>query len=56
MKHTLYAVVKIEVISELPIEDLIDELGSESYYTIDGTDNIEVIETEWLDTSTQNPL
>lgn len=56
MKETiLYITVKVKVKSDLPLQELIDELGSESFYNIDSTDHIEVLETEWLDTSTQEP-
>lgn len=54
-KHTLYVVIKVEVESELPIEEVIDELGSESFYTVDSTENVTVQNTEWIDLSTQFP-
>lgn len=56
MKHTLYAVVQIEVESDLPIEEIINEISSESYYTIDPTDNVEVLRTTWLETDTHRPF
>ena len=56
MKHTLYITIGIQVESELPIEEVINEFQSESYYNFDSTANVTVINTEYLDTSTQNPL
>jgi len=53
MKHTLYIKVKVEIETELDIEQAIDEFGSESLYNFDSTENITVLNTEWLDTNTQ---
>ena len=53
MKHTLYIKVKVEIETELDIEQALDELNSESLYNFDSTENITVLNTEWLDSSTQ---
>ena len=48
--------LKITVVVEVSSEEyedtetIIDELNAESFYTIDGTDNITVHQTEWRDT------
>lgn len=54
--QTLYITIAVRVKSKLPLEEAIDELGSECAYEIPSTDNVKVTSTEWLDTSTQNPL
>lgn len=54
-KTTLYIVVKVEIKSDLPLEAAIDELNSECAYEIPSTDNVRVVGTEWLDTTTQQP-
>lgn len=55
-EQTLYITIAVKVKSNLSLEDAIDELGSECAYEIPSTDNVEVVKTEWLDTTTQNPL
>ena len=53
MKHTIYIKVKVEIETDLPIEQALDEFGSESLYNFDSTENVAILNTEWLDISTQ---
>lgn len=52
---TVYAVIKVklEVNEDASIEDTIDEFSWESSYEFPSTKNIKVINTEWLDTTTE---
>lgn len=50
--HTLYVTIKVRVESELEIESVIDELSQDSYYDFGSTENVSVVETEWIDTNT----
>lgn len=54
-EETLYITIAVKVKSKLSLEETIDELGSECAYEIPSTDNVTVVSTEWLDTSTQQP-
>lgn len=54
-EETLYITIAVKVKSKLSLEEAIDELGSECAYEIPSTDNVTVVSTEWLDTSTQQP-
>ena len=47
--YNLTVTVNIKVKSNLPIEDIIDQFGSETDYNFSGTDEVEVIETEILE-------
>lgn len=53
--QTLYITIKVQVKSDLDKQEIIDELSSECYYDFPSTENVEVVNTEWLDTSTQAP-
>lgn len=53
---TLYITIKVKVKSDLPVDELIDELGSECSYDFPSTENVEVVSQEWLDTSTDKPI
>lgn len=48
MKHTLYVTVKIQVESDLEIDEIKDEFSSETYYNFEKTDNIQILDTELL--------
>ena len=47
--HYLTVTVNIKVKSNLSIEDIIDQFGSETDYNFSSTDEVEVIETEILE-------
>lgn len=47
--YNLAVTVNIKVKSNLPIEDVIDQFGSETDYNFCSTDEVEVIETEILE-------
>ena len=47
--HYLTVTVNIEVKSNLSIEDIRDQFGSETDYNFSSTDEVEVIETEILE-------
>ena len=47
--HYLTVTVNIEVESDLPIEDLIDQFGSDTDYEFKSTDDVKVISTEILE-------
>ena len=47
--HYLTVTVNIKVKSNLSIEDVIDQFGSETDYNFSSTDEVEVIETEILE-------
>lgn len=53
METTLYVKVKIKVESDLPIDEIINEFSYNSFYNFESTENVEVLETEFLETSTQ---
>ena len=53
---TLYITIKVKVKYDLPVDELIDELGSECSYDFPSTENVEVVSQEWLDTSTDKPI
>jgi len=44
--HTLTVTVQIKVESDLPIEQLIDNFGSETNYDFGSTEEVKVISTE----------
>lgn len=50
----LYVTICVSVESDLSLEELIDEFGSECEYDFPSTENVKVLNQEWLDTSTQN--
>lgn len=51
MKAKLKVTIHVEVDSEYDsIDAIIDELSSESYYTIESTDCVTVLDTEYMDT------
>ena len=43
------ATVLIEIESELPVEEMIDEFSSEAFYAFEGTENVTVLSTNWRD-------
>ena len=47
--HYLTVKVQIKVESNLPIEEVIDQFGSETNYDFESTDDVEVLETEILE-------
>ena len=47
--HYLTVTVNIKVKSNLSKEDIIDQFGSETDYTFESTDDVEVLETEILE-------
>lgn len=53
IEQTIYITVAVKVKSNLSLEDTIDEFGSECSYDFPSTENVEVVSTEWLDTTTQ---
>ena len=54
-EETLYITIAVKVKSKLNLEDTIDELGSECAYEIPSTNNVTVVSTEWLDTTSDKP-
>lgn len=52
---TLYITIAVKVKSDLPIEEVIDEFGSECSYDFSSTNNVKVVNQEWLDTTTDKP-
>lgn len=52
-KYTFYITTKVEVETDLRIQDAIDEFQSETDYNFDSTENVTVLHTEYLDTNTQ---
>lgn len=57
MNYTLYAVVRITVTSDAyeDVIGVIEEFGEEADYNFDSTDNVKVVDTEWIDTSAIHP-
>lgn len=55
MKATIYVVVKIEIETKLPLKQAITEFQEESFYAFESTDNVNVLNTEFLETTTQRP-
>ena len=49
--YTLYATIRIEIESELNLDDAIDEFSAGCYYEFSDTDNCKVIQTAWEDTT-----
>jgi len=47
--HYLTVKVQVKVESNLSIEEVIDQFGSETDYTFESTDDVEVLETEILE-------
>jgi len=50
--YIFYVTVKVKVSSNLELEKAIDEFQSESFYNFDSTDNVTVLNTEYLETKT----
>lgn len=50
---TIYALIKIEIESDLHITDLIDEFQSDALYNFEDTENCKVINTRWEETTIQ---
>lgn len=42
--------MQVKVKSKLSLEDAMDEFGNECSYELPSTENVEVVETEWIDT------
>jgi hypothetical protein len=56
MKDTLYLFIKVVVETNYPnIHDAINELQSETDYSIGSTLHVKVLETEIIELDTQNP-
>ena len=49
--YILYATIRIEIESELNLDDAIDEFSAGCYYEFSDTDNCKVIQTAWEDTT-----
>lgn len=49
-RYTLKITVNVVVESDLELEEVIDEFGSESDYNFLSTDNVTVTGQEWVDT------
>ena len=47
--HYLTITVQVKVESNLSIEEVIDQFGSETDYNFESTDDVEVLETEILE-------
>lgn len=50
---TIYALIEIEIESDLHITDVIDEFQSDSFYNFENTENCKVINTRWEETTIQ---
>ena len=48
---TMYATIKIEVSTDLSPAEAVEEFTSDCDYFIKSTDNIKVVNTEWLETN-----
>jgi hypothetical protein len=56
MKDTLYLFIKVVVETTYPnIHDAIDELQTETDYSIGSTPNVKVLETKIIELDTKNP-
>lgn len=56
---TLYATIKLQVkvIDDTSDSNIIDRIGSDCDYSIEHKDDVcEIIETEFIDLSTQSPI
>lgn len=54
--YILYAVVRVKVESDLEdVESVIDEFEQNANYEFENTPNVEVTETEWIETKTTEP-
>ena len=49
-EYTLTVTIQVKVKSKLSLQDTIDEFGNECSYELPSTENVEVVDTEWLDT------
>ncbi|WP_164735368.1 hypothetical protein [Pseudoflavitalea rhizosphaerae] len=54
MRQTFYARIKIIIDSELSVNEVLKELEQNSFYSIDSTENVVVMDTEWLETTYNN--
>ena len=56
--HTVYITIKAIISSPEynQLETMIDELSAESKYNIPSTPNVDVLQTEWVDASSQPPF
>lgn len=54
-EQTLYVIIAIKVKSNMSLENTIDEFGGECNYNFPSTENVEVVNTEWIDTTTSQP-
>lgn len=48
-RFTLIITIRVEVESDLPINEVIDQFSSETDYNFTDTDDVKVIETEFID-------
>ena len=48
MKHVFYAVIRVEVETDLDREDAIDEMNNDCRYDFPPTENIKEVSTEWM--------
>ena len=49
--YTLRATIRIEIESDLELDDAIDEFSAGCSYEFSDTDNCKIIKTEWEDTT-----
>lgn len=49
--YILYATIRIEIESELDLENAIDEFSQGCYYKFPDTENCKVVNTAWEDTT-----
>lgn len=55
-KHILYVLVRIEVVTELEdVAEIVSEFESDTDYSFGDTDNLTVIDTEFLSTELIHP-
>lgn len=52
MTTTLFITIKVQVESDLNIESLVDEFETETDYTFNSTENVKVLNTEYISTTT----
>lgn len=52
---TIYAIVKLKVKTDLNLEQTLDEVGQEIGYNFERTENVEIIDTELLEVTDEDP-
>lgn len=51
MKRTVYIKIAVNIVTDLHVQEAMNELGAYTDYSISGTDNVEVKSTEILEVS-----